>query len=110
MSVTWKSHGLSMVVVSGLVLLLLAPAMTSAAPIRECGDLVDRYAFNITTRKVSCDKARQVVRRWNGSVAQQGGDGQVLGLYCNFRSLGIESGDIRCTGARGRVVRWQTGV
>jgi hypothetical protein len=70
--------------------------------------LPHRYASNITTRKVSCPEARRVVRRWNNTVAQQGGDGRVRGLNCDFRELGYEVGDIRCTGSRGRVVRWQT--
>jgi len=90
------------------LILLLHGGTASAAPIRECGDLVNRFAFNITTRKVSCHKARRVVRRWGDTAAQQGGDGTVLGLYCNYRNTGYESGDIRCTGSRGRVVRWQT--
>jgi len=36
------------------------------------------------------------------------GNGRARGLYCRFRDTGGESGDIRCTGSRGRVVRWQT--
>jgi hypothetical protein len=87
-----------------------APAPGYGAPIRECGDLPHRHAFNITTRVVRCLEARRVVRRWNNTVAQtRGGDGYVRGLYCNYRSVGYEQGDIRCTGSRGRVVRWQTG-
>jgi hypothetical protein len=69
--------------------------------------LAHRYAFNITARKVSCVEARRVVRRWSNTVAQQGGDGRVRGLYCDFRELGYEVGVIRCTGSRERVVRWQ---
>jgi hypothetical protein len=70
--------------------------------------MAHRFASNITTRKVSCVEARRVVRRWNNTAAQRGGDGRVRGLYCDFRELGYEVGDIRCTGSRGRVVRWQT--
>jgi hypothetical protein len=91
-----------------LTLGLVVPATAPAAPIRECGDLPHRYASNITTRKVSCLEARRVVRRWNNTVAQQGGDGRVRGLYCDFRELSYEVGGIRCTGSLGRVVRWQT--
>lgn len=82
-----------------------------AAPIRECGDLPHRYAYNITTRVVRCREARRVVRRWNNTAARRrSGDGYVRGLYCNYRSTGYEQGDIRCTGSGGRVVHWQTGV
>jgi hypothetical protein len=81
---------------------------TAAAPIRECGDMRHRLAFNITSRVVPCREARRVVRSWNNSVAQRGGDGRVRGLHCNYRDIGYEAGDIRCTGSRGRVVRWQT--
>lgn len=80
----------------------------AAAPIRECGDLAHRLAYNITTRKVRCVEARRVVRRWNNTVARQGADGRVRGLYCNYRNIGYEAGDTRCTGSRGRVVHWQT--
>jgi hypothetical protein len=91
-----------------LTLGLVGPASASAAPLRDCGDLANRYAFDITARKVSCVEARRVVRRWNNTVAQQGGDGRVRGLYCDFRELGYEIGGIHCSGSRGRVVRWQT--
>jgi hypothetical protein len=81
---------------------------SAQAPIQECGDLRHRLAYNITTRNVSCRSARRTVRRWNNTVAGKGGDGRVLGLYCDYRDIGYEAGDIRCTGSRGRVVRWQT--
>jgi hypothetical protein len=88
-------------------LLLAVPGFTgtsaAAAPIRECGQLAHRHAFNITTRAVGCREARRVVRRWNNTVAQRGGDGRVRGLYCRYRDIGYESGDIRCTGSGGRV-------
>jgi hypothetical protein len=80
----------------------------SAARIRECGQLAHRHAYNITTRKVRCVEARRVVRRWNNTTAQEGGDGRVRGLYCIYSNIGYEAGDIRCTGSGGRVVRWQT--
>lgn len=84
-----------------------APAAT-AAPIRECGNMPDHFAGNITTRVVGCAEARRVVKAWNATVAQQGGSGNVRGLYCRYRDIAYEAGDIRCTGSRGRVVRWQT--
>lgn len=86
-----------------------APNAAQAAPIRECGDLPSRFAYNITTRKAACWKAREVIRRWNNSVAGEGGDGTVGAYYCNYKSIGYEAGDIRCTASRGRVVHWQTG-
>jgi hypothetical protein len=86
----------------------LRRARPAAAPIRECGDMAHRLAYNITTRKVQCVEARRVVRRWNNTAARRGGDGRIRGLYCNYRNIGYEAGDIRCIGSRGRVVRWQT--
>jgi hypothetical protein len=85
-----------------------APIASAQAPIQECGDMPHRLAYNITTRNVPCRKARRTVRRWNRTIAGEGGDGRVLGLYCDYRDTGYEAGDIRCTGSRGRVVRWQT--
>ena len=106
------SGGLATIVVVCVVALaLLTPSATSAAPVRGCGDLASRAAYNITTRKVHCEKARMIVRRWGNTAALENrGDGQVLDLECNFQSLGIEYGDIRCTGDGGRVVHWQTGA
>ena len=99
---------LAMVAIAGLAS-LDPPNASGNSAIRECGDMAHRFAFNITTRKVPCRKARRVVRRWNKTVAgQRSGDGRVLGLYCDYRDTGYEVGDIRCTGAHGRVVRWQT--
>ncbi len=70
--------------------------------------MAHRYAYNITTRAVRCVEARRVVRGWVNQLADRGGDGRLRGLYCNYRDTGYEAGDIRCTGSRGRVVRWQT--
>jgi opacity protein-like surface antigen len=88
---------------------LLASAVpaSATAPIRECGDMAHRLAYIITSRVVSCPEARRVVRRWNNTVAQRGGNGRVRGLYCRYRNIGYEAGDIRCTAGR-RVVHWQT--
>ncbi|MCK9248616.1 MAG: hypothetical protein M0P31_06520 [Solirubrobacteraceae bacterium] len=82
---------------------------SAAAPIRECGHLSSAYAGNITTRKVSCAEARRVVRAWNRGPAQGRGN-RARGLRCRYRDVRHELGDIRCTGSRGGVVRWQTGV
>jgi hypothetical protein len=94
----------------GIVVLggMASPAPADAARFRECGQMPNHFAFNITSRNVSCQDARRVVRRWNKTAAQQpGGDGWVLGLYCNYRDTGYEAGTIRCSRS-GRVVRWQT--
>lgn len=89
---------------------LAAGPVQARAPIRECGDLPDRFAYNITTRKAACWKAREVIRRWGSALAQEGGDGYIGAYYCNYKNVGYESGDIRCKASRGRVVHWQTGV
>jgi hypothetical protein len=82
-----------------------APA-ADAAP-RECGRLVSSLAYNITTSNVSCGEARRVVRAWSAGPAQGRGN-RARGLRCRYRDIAYEAGDIRCTGSRGRVVRWQT--
>lgn len=74
-----------------------------------CGDVDSVLAYNIRTRIVGCREARRVVRGWAAGPAQRGGDGRVRGLFCRYRDTGYEAGAIRCTGARGRVVRWVTG-
>jgi hypothetical protein len=99
----------SLVAGAALTVALTAALATTAAaaPIRECGNMAHRFANNITSRVVSCPEACRVLRRWNNTVAQRGGDGGVRGLYCNYRNTGYEAGDIRCTAGR-RVVCWQT--
>jgi hypothetical protein len=80
----------------------------SAAAIRQCGQMSSHLAFKIESRKIPCRQARHVVRRWGQTAAmKRGGDGWVLGLYCNYRDVGYETGAIRCA-HRGRVVRWRT--
>lgn len=86
------------------------PRRRAASQINECGDLPSRFAYNVTTRKAACWKAREVIRRWGNTVAQEGGDGFVGAYYCRYKNIGYEAGDIRCTASRGRVVHWQTGV
>jgi hypothetical protein len=109
-----KRRSALLVVTLALSLAMLLSAgigMSSAAPIRECGRWTAQAAYNITTRKVSCRKARSVVRRWGQTAARErDGDGAVFGFFCNYRNIGYEAGDIRCTAPRGRVVHWQTGV
>ena len=93
-----------------LVMLFSAgPPNAAAASVRECGDMSSALAYNITARVVSCREARRVVRAWNLGAARQGGGGYSRGLNCRYRDTGYEAGDIRCTGNRRRVVRWQTG-
>lgn len=87
---------------------LCGTQVATAAPIRECGAMPNEFAGNITTRIVGCAEARRVVKAWNRTVASQGGSGNVRGLSCRYRDIAYEAGDIRCTGSRGRVVRWQT--
>lgn len=97
---------------TGVPVALLAAAgalgvpSADAAP-RECGRLVSSLAYNITTTNVSCGEARRVVRAWNAGPAQGRGN-RARGLRCRYRDIAYEAGDIRCTGSRGRVVRWQT--
>jgi hypothetical protein len=82
-------------------------AHTSAAttaPVRECGDLPSRLAYNITSRVVSCREARRVARAWTGT----GRVTRVRGFTCRYRDTGYEAGDIRCTRSGDGVVRWQT--
>ena len=92
-----------------LILFLIASALAAepagaSGAIKECGDLPSQAAYNITSRSVRCKEARRVVRGWGGR-----GNVTVRGLACRYRDTGYEAGDIRCTGSRGGVVRWQTG-
>lgn len=85
---------------------LIGTPAASAAPVRECGQIPSSAAYNITSRVVSCLEARRVVRSWSQNSARP----LIRGLRCRYRNTGYESGDIRCSGSRGRVVHWQTGV
>lgn len=97
--------GIALACTCALVIAVLPQSAGASTRIRECGDIAAEFAYNITSRAVSCRKARRVVRAWNGR-----GNVTIRGLACRYRDIGHEAGDIRCTGSRGRVVRWQTGV
>lgn len=96
-------------VAGSAILLTAASPAAKSSPVRECGRLPSQLAGNITTRRVSCSEARRVVTAWGSSAAKRrSGSGPVRGLYCRYRDTAYEAADIRCTGSRGRVVRWQT--
>ncbi len=90
------------------VLLAAAVALSTAAPVapaqggavRECGDVdVGVGIKNLTTRRVSCRRARRIARTHPR-------DSTPLGFRCRERTLQQYEYDIRCTKG-GRVVRWQ---
>ena len=89
-----------------LVTVASGPRVEAAeqAPIRECGDVSSRLAYNVTSRVTSCGEARRVARAWRGTSTVS----RVRGFTCRYRDIGYEAGDIRCTRSGGRVVRWQT--
>lgn len=111
-----------------VTLLLSAPSPASAqAPIHECGNygthanspvspdgtIEARWHYeepdgagiwNVTSRVVPCREARRVV------LAFPGRRGRVRGLNCRYLRNEHEYVDVRCTGNRGRVVRWQAGA
>ncbi len=94
-----------------------AVSPASAAPVRECGnwgdhgdgsmrwgmsDISGAGIFNVTTRKVSCRKARRFVRRYRGT------DTYFPTWKCREVNE-YEFSDTRCTASRGRVIHWQAG-
>ena len=77
-----------------------APTASGQDAVRECGD-IDRGVGikNLTTRGVSCRRARRIARRHPR-------DETPYGFRCRAREIARYTHDIRCT--RGaRVVRWQ---
>jgi len=87
-------------VAAGAVVLDVPVARAAQAGITECGD-VDRGVGikNLTTRRVSCRRARRIARTHPR-------DATPYGYRCREREIGRYEYDIRCT--RGaRVVRWQ---
>ena len=100
---------------------LAAPAQ--GASIRECGNYgwpsdytgshpIFTYrqidgagTYNITSRVLTCAEARRVVR---GADRVRRFRARVRGLRCRLVDQGWEYTDVRCTGTRGRVVRWQS--
>jgi hypothetical protein len=104
-----------------LALAVDAPAR-AAAPIKECGnasfgasgpvftlgEISGAGIYNITTRVASCREARRVIRRW--SSLDGGMPARIRGLDCRNLREAYEYVDVRCTGSRGRVVRWQSGA
>jgi hypothetical protein len=92
--------------------------LPAAARVRECGNKGvhrnGRYGwgngpisgagtYNLTTRHVSCRRARRFVNRYRGT------DTYYPTWDCRERNA-YESSDVRCTASRGRVIRWQSGA
>jgi hypothetical protein len=105
------------VIAAALVPVIGSPEPAAAAPIKECGDLPVQgfYVVNITTRVTPCSKARRMAWTWYRQRAPQPPDGAGTpyrwgSWSCRYRTLGHESGDLRCTASRGRVVHWQDGA
>jgi hypothetical protein len=106
-----------------LTLSLLAMAdPAAAAPIKECGnakfgasgpqftfrEISGAGIYNITTRVASCREARRVINGWwsrDGVLPAP-----IRGFQCRHLDQAYEYVDVRCTGSRGRVVRWQAGA
>lgn len=99
-------------------LALVAAAPASASRIIECGNygwipskhrtgwtlgrIEGGGTFNVTTRRVSCRKARRFVRRYRGTDSYY--------PTWNCREVNrYESSDVRCTASGGRVIHWQAG-
>ena len=64
---------------------------------------------NLTTKRVSCPKARKIMRQWIKQCAGER-DSSCLtssGFYCRFQETGYEEAVIRC-GRRSRKVRFVT--
>lgn len=82
-----------------------------SAPVNECGDMgydgsthVDGAGiYNITTRGISCEKARPLILAGESSLSGQG-------FACQTSQTGIETGDTRCTKPDGSVIRYQSGA
>jgi hypothetical protein len=89
----------------------------AAAPIRECGRAGTLYGgavsvYNVTTRKVACQRARRFARRqilYGGPACREDRHCTYRGWRCTHFSYSSES-DVRCTKPDGRVIRWQYGV
>jgi hypothetical protein len=111
-----RATGLATLAVAAALLTpaLAGPTPAAAAPIKECG----RHApgggygvYNITTRIVSCRRARSMARAYYyGRVRLPIGRYWWGPFRCVHRRLGSELNDLRCVRYDGRgVVHWQDG-
>jgi len=103
----------------------MVPATASAAPIKECGGVTSGAGiYNVTMRNwgyANCAFARGFAQRANsdGSARQWARRyrGRPWSVYfartwvrCRVLDHAWEYVDIRCTGPRGFVLRWQSGA
>jgi len=112
-----KTRVLTALAAAGVTCIVAAPA--AAAPVHECGNISEVNGhevqgspggiLNLTTRNVSCGKARgfsvRVTEHWGGVV-----DGSRVfgGFECHAGPLGMYKIDIRCVKGPD-VVHWQLG-
>ena len=107
--------------IAAVAVAAITPAAAQASPIRECGNWVQtdaqpgtwhwsyRYSLsyspvrNLTTRNVSCSKARRFAVDVGFS-----GQGYSHGFICSWRyyGRGYRQFDVRCTGGSS-VIHWQ---
>ena len=116
--------GIKWIVAGALALVAASAAMgteaASAAPIKECGYYsyspsagygVYYGVYNITTRIVSCGRARRMARAaYYGRKRLRHGYVRWGSFNCTVTHMGIETDDLRCVRHDGGVVHWQMGA
>ncbi len=91
---------LFLVVIVSLSGILSPAAVAQSGSVRECGDVDTGVGIkNLTTRRVSCRRARRIARRHPRDVTP-------FGYRCQERTRQQYEYDIRCRKGS-KVVRWQ---
>lgn len=99
---------LALAIAIGSAIQLSSADAAERLPVRQCGAFPNYGAFGIKAKGVGCKRAGRVARRWRKTMPQRNGSGRVLGFYCRYRDLRMARARVRCTGPRGRFVRWRT--
>jgi len=95
--------------------LLVAPSTSAGSdPLRAdfhgCGSIPSLTSWSIKAKRVSCERARKVVRAYVSAMIEGGDSTQdVLGFRCKLTGYYGDGGNYRCGAPGHRVIRFSRG-
>jgi hypothetical protein len=103
-----------------VAILLLTAALTTAmapaapdplrADFHNCGDIPALTTWDVRAKRVSCRKAKRVVRAYNAALGPEGSSTQdVMGFHCKISGGYYDGAYYRCAAAGHKVIRFTRG-
>ena len=103
---------LALVAAATLSLAPSAPAKVDPfqADFHGCGSIPSLTSWSIKAKRLSCQRARKVVRAYVSAMFETGDSTQdVLGFHCKLTGYYGDGANYRCAAPGGRVIRFSRG-